>query len=77
MAGRDEVARQEATFNILDKSSTRESESEMKQDVGEEEGGQVCVWACVCVCVCVVEAPRNRGPRIKTVIYDAMLGGDR
>lgn len=71
MAGRDEVARQEATFNILDKSSTRESESETKQDVGEEEGGQVCV------CVCVVEAPRNRGPRIKTVIYDAMLGGDR
>lgn len=74
MAGRDEVARQEATFNILDKSSTRESESEMKQDVGEEEGAR-CV--CVRVCVCVVEAPRNRGPRIKTVIYDAMLGGDR
>lgn len=60
MAGRDEVARQEATFNILDKSSTRESESEMKQEVGEEEGGQVC--ACVCVCG---RGPTKSGPADK------------
>lgn len=62
MAGRDEVARQEATFNILDKSSTRESESEMKQDVGEEEGGQVCVCACVCLCG---RGPTKSGPADK------------